>query len=229
MPARIKVKGDAPCVRARDRFGVLPEIKEKSPVVHVCRPHRLNAEERDLFDMGKRKGYVDVGGSAWRAERRDAPLVNTWRNWCDATAQPSLIVHKSSGTDADAVVLDLSPLRRSRHELQIVAEKCLALALPHAGAVSFDDGLPPAAEGAADDAEADSVEPFADDIEDWITRPVHQLPRCEVLWYAQRSEAKALAKQLAAALGSEDKNAASRKKAPNAKAGKSRRSGGYGI
>lgn len=51
-------------------------------------PHRLNADERDAYDRAKRAGFVETAGSAWRAERRDAPLLNTWRNWCDATAAP---------------------------------------------------------------------------------------------------------------------------------------------
>eukprot|EP00629_Pelagomonadales_sp_RCC1024_P019189 CAMPEP_0119290230 /NCGR_PEP_ID=MMETSP1329-20130426/40407_1 /TAXON_ID=114041 /ORGANISM="Genus nov. species nov., Strain RCC1024" /LENGTH=138 /DNA_ID=CAMNT_0007291045 /DNA_START=79 /DNA_END=491 /DNA_ORIENTATION=- len=51
-------------------------------------PHRLNAAERDEYERAKRRGYVECAGSAWRAERRDAPLLNTWRNWCDAVAAP---------------------------------------------------------------------------------------------------------------------------------------------
>ena len=49
-------------------------------------PHRLNEAERAEYDRAKARGYVEVAGSAWRKERRDAPLLNTWRNWCDAVA-----------------------------------------------------------------------------------------------------------------------------------------------
>ena len=51
-------------------------------------PHRLNEAERAEYDRAKARGYVEVAGSAWRKERRDAPLLNTWRNWCDAVARP---------------------------------------------------------------------------------------------------------------------------------------------
>ena len=73
-------------------------------------PHRLNEAERAEYDRAKSRGYVETAGSAWRKERRDAPLLNTWRNWCDAVALPSISVQK--GTDVDLVVVDLSPLRR---------------------------------------------------------------------------------------------------------------------
>ena len=73
-------------------------------------PHRLNEAERAEYDRAKSRGYVEVAGSAWRKERRDAPLLNTWRNWCDAVALPSISVQK--WTDVDLVIVDLSPLRR---------------------------------------------------------------------------------------------------------------------
>ena len=73
-------------------------------------PHRLNEAERAEYDRAKARGFVEVAGSAWRKERRDAPLLNTWRNWCDAVAAPAISVQKG---DVDLVVVDLSPLRRA--------------------------------------------------------------------------------------------------------------------
>lgn len=79
-------------------------------------PHRLNQAERQLFDIAKAKGYVEIAGSGWRTTRRDAPLVNTWRLWCDAVARPAIFVHKPT-----AIVLDLSPLRVSDTESLVTA------------------------------------------------------------------------------------------------------------
>merc|ERR1719159_187806 len=73
-------------------------------------PHRLNAAERADFDRAIRRGVLEVAGSGYRAERAGAPLLNTFRNWCDARAVPMLVRHKGSA-GADEVVLDLSPLR----------------------------------------------------------------------------------------------------------------------
>ena len=73
-------------------------------------PHRLNDEERSLYDFARRKGFVEVGGSGWRRQRSDAPLVNTYRSWCDARGVPAIYLHKARDGE-DEVVADLSPLR----------------------------------------------------------------------------------------------------------------------
>jgi hypothetical protein len=39
-------------------------------------PHRLNDEERFLFDQARRKGFLEINASGWRKQRRDAPLLN---------------------------------------------------------------------------------------------------------------------------------------------------------
>ena len=180
-------------------------------------PHRLNADERDAFERAKRAGFVECGGSAWRAARRDAPLLNTWRNWCDAVAAPAICVQKSATGAGDVVLLDLSPLRRPGDFDACAAE---ARGLPGAAA------LAPTALG---DGDADAP---ADDAADWLARPVHQLPRYEVAWTAAtRGDAKAFAKELAGAFGHVAKKGAApgAKRAPAVKAGKGRRHGGYGI
>ena len=167
-------------------------------------PHRLNEAERAEYDRAKARGYVEVAGSAWRKERRDAPLLNTWRNWCDAVAIPSISVQK--GTDVDLVVVDLSPLRRP--DVLEVAAAVRALPTP---CVSLDVGE-------------------SEDIVEDEARPIHQLPRYELAWQApSRAAAKDLAKQLAATFGHAPKKASGGKSAPRVKAGKSRRHGGYGI
>lgn len=84
-------------------------------------PHRLNSDERLLFDFAKRKGWLEVEGSGWRSERREAPIVNTWRNWCDAVARPSVVIHKPL-----TLSVDLSPLRNPA-----VFDELAALLEPH--------------------------------------------------------------------------------------------------
>lgn len=169
-------------------------------------PHRLNEAERDEYDRAKGRGFVEVAGSAWRSERRDAPLLNTWRNWCDAVAMPAVSVQKG---DLDLVLLDLSPLRRD--DVVEVAAAVRALSVTtQCVAVAVGDGDEELVDGDA-------------------ARPIHQLPRCELAWQApSRAAAKDLAKGLVGAFGHTPKKAASRG-APQVKAGKGRRAGGYGI
>ena len=33
-------------------------------------PHRLNAEERNIYDRARQKGFVEITGSGWRKQRR---------------------------------------------------------------------------------------------------------------------------------------------------------------
>jgi hypothetical protein len=184
-------------------------------------PHRLNAEERLAYDRAKKFGYLECAGSAWRAQRRDAPLVNTWRNWCDATAMPSVAIHKSAGA-MDTVVVDLSPLRRPADFRDIQADLHTIAAAARAIPMPLSDVIEADAESNAIAADADS------DADSWHMRPIHQLPGYEVTWQAPtRDAAKSVAKQLAAAFG--HKESSSKATAPRAKAGKGRRSGGYGI
>ena len=166
-------------------------------------PHRLNEAERAEYERAKARGYVEVAGSAWRKERRDAPLLNTWRNWCDAVAAPAISVQKG---DVDLVVVDLSPLRRA----DVLDVAAAVRALP-TQCVSITVGE-------------------AEDIVEDEARPIHQLPRYELAWQApDRAAAKALAKELAGVFGHAPKKVSGGKSAPRVKPGKSRRHGGYGI
>ena len=74
-------------------------------------PHRLNHDdERRQFDQARRKGFLEVTGSGWRATRRGSPLVNSYRSLCDARSQVCMILHKGN-QGIDEVVVDFSPLR----------------------------------------------------------------------------------------------------------------------
>ena len=73
-------------------------------------PHRLNSDERRAYDIAKAKGLLTLEGAGfYRRERKGSPLANIWRQLCDAKAQPCVLVAK--GSEADSVLLDLSPLR----------------------------------------------------------------------------------------------------------------------
>eukprot|EP00751_Fragilariopsis_kerguelensis_P020866 CAMPEP_0170898432 /NCGR_PEP_ID=MMETSP0734-20130129/46063_1 /TAXON_ID=186038 /ORGANISM="Fragilariopsis kerguelensis, Strain L26-C5" /LENGTH=219 /DNA_ID=CAMNT_0011291217 /DNA_START=99 /DNA_END=755 /DNA_ORIENTATION=+ len=81
-------------------------------------PHRLNLDDRN-------RGFLEIIGSGWRSQRKEAPLLNSYRSLCDARGQASIILHKGN-TGVDEIVCDLSPLRNPKifHE---VAQKCLEL------------------------------------------------------------------------------------------------------
>ncbi|KAJ1462736.1 hypothetical protein M885DRAFT_505785 [Pelagophyceae sp. CCMP2097] len=190
-------------------------------------PHRLNEEERLLFDAAKKRGYVTLGGSAWRSQRRDAPLVNTWRSWCDAVSAPSILVHKSNAGEGDTVVLDLSPLRAPEDYADHCREAREDVIAGNAMELT--------------DADADEDARITPDEDEWVSSRIYQLPRRDVVW---RAPTRGIAKDLAAALamhfafpcaeqGPRDKDRGDRgdrgDRAPDVKSGKGRRSGGYGI
>lgn len=75
-------------------------------------PHRLNAEGRKQYDIAKAKGVLTLAGSGYRRERKGAPLANIWRQWCDAKAQPAVLLAKgATAASGDSVLVDLSVLR----------------------------------------------------------------------------------------------------------------------
>lgn len=88
---------------------------------YVC--HRLNREERKLFDLAKEKSsasasgpfssFLTVRGTGYRKERKGSPLCNIWRQRCDALEELCVIVEKRSGSgiDGDRLVIDFSTLR----------------------------------------------------------------------------------------------------------------------
>ncbi|KAL0037189.1 hypothetical protein WJX79_004730 [Trebouxia sp. C0005] len=77
-------------------------------------PHRLNAEERQQYDIAKQKGFLTLRGTGYRKERKGSPLANTFRQWCDAQAIVCIVIEQGFGSDAvDTVLVDLSTLRSS--------------------------------------------------------------------------------------------------------------------
>ncbi|DBA77615.1 TPA: hypothetical protein ACH3X1_009413 [Trebouxia sp. C0004] len=77
-------------------------------------PHRLNAEERQQYEIAKQKGFLTLRGTGYRKERKGSPLANTFRQWCDAQAIICIVIEQGFGSDAvDTVLVDLSTLRSS--------------------------------------------------------------------------------------------------------------------
>ena len=89
--------------------------------------HRLNQEERKLFELAKKKScgsgssngfyssFLTVRGNGYRKNRKGSPLHNIFRQRCDALEELCVIVEKrSSGSglsDGDRLVIDFSTLR----------------------------------------------------------------------------------------------------------------------
>mmetsp|Transcript_21560 Transcript_21560/g.46895 ORF Transcript_21560/g.46895 Transcript_21560/m.46895 type:complete len:231 (-) Transcript_21560:176-868(-) len=72
-------------------------------------PHRLNRDERQLYDQAKKKNYLIVKGTAYRRERKGSPLCNTFRQRCDALEQICVIIEKYGF--GDRIKIDFSTLR----------------------------------------------------------------------------------------------------------------------
>ena len=199
-------------------------------------PHRLNDEERTLYDFARRKGFVEIAGSGWRKQRSASPLVNTFRSWCDARGVPAIYIHKSRDGLDDELVVDLSPLRTPL-TFQDAAAYCMAEASGgvvelEGSAIVEDESSDAALEAQADDADAVALIDVTQLADAYASEPIYRLPMYAVSWVTTRAEAKQLAKQIAAKLSTAESASKGRRKekgAPNIKPGKSRRHGGYGI
>mmetsp|Transcript_36628 Transcript_36628/g.74670 ORF Transcript_36628/g.74670 Transcript_36628/m.74670 type:complete len:280 (-) Transcript_36628:353-1192(-) len=185
-------------------------------------PHRLNNEERMLFDQARRKGFLEIGGSGWRSQRRDAPLLNTYRSLCDARGRVVIVLHKGK-TGLDELVVDLSPLRLP-DTFSDVSKSCVKYAeIPGQLEAGF---TPENNEEDEDDAGIEQTVLVDDPFEN---RPIYQLPPYNIAWELPRSDAKALGKKLAQEFDTIEVKALKSKKPKHVKPGKGRRHGGYGI
>jgi hypothetical protein len=209
-------------------------------------PHRLNLEERFLFDTARRKGYLEVEGSGWRSQRREAPLLNTYRSLCDARGQVSIVLHKSN-TGIDELVLDLSPLRNPEI-FDRVTQICLEAVK---GGRAIGQGSRTIMDGPLHADEDDEIESLPTTLSSaydrnggiksrdnegnqaslWESRPIYQLPPFFVSWELSRGDAKATAKSLATLFDTKEDKAVgtSSRKPVGVKPGKGRQHGGYGI
>ena len=200
-------------------------------------PHRLNEEERFLFEHARRKGYLEIAGSGWRSQRREAPLLNSYRSLCDARGQASIVLHKGS-TGMDELVVDISPLRNPQ-AFDEIAAICLE-ERPGGEVVNQANEASSLDELVDDEDEQEDSGDATDEIEDdrtstlgestpWETRPIYQLPPYCIGWEVERSEAKTLGKLFAEKFDTIEKDKKTAKKPIGVKPGKGRRHGGYGI
>lgn len=186
-------------------------------------PHRLNEDERKMFDQARRKGFLEVGGSGWRSQRRDAPLVNTYRSLCDARGQAFIALHKGN-TGLDELVVDLSPLRLPDTFEVLEKEMIDFVGIPTSYRDSEEN-----TQDLLDESEVEIVGSIDPDDDPYDNRPIYQLPTYCISWEIQRSEGKALGKKLAQQFKTIEANASKSMKPKHVKPGKNRRSGGYGI
>jgi len=184
-------------------------------------PHRLNEDERFLFDQARKKGFLEVGGSGWRSQRRDAPLINSYRSLCDARGQACITLHKGN-TGMDELVVDLSPLRLPE-TFELLEKEVIGFAgLPTSYEASSEND-----QDFSEDEEAEAE--HSSDEDPWDSRPIYQLPTYCISWEVPRSDGKKLGKKLAGQFKTIEAKASKSKKPKHVKPGKNRRSGGYGI
>lgn len=193
-------------------------------------PHRLNEEERRAFDQAKRQGFLQVKGSSWRAQRRDAPLLNSYRSLMDARGRPAIVLHKlnpSSGKadGEDVLIVDLSPLRYPE-EFENVAQKVKELV-----STELDIQAKENVEELADNDENETIEELSDDFDNamYETRPIYQIPAYSIHFQVTRQQGKEVGKLLASVFNNVEENVTKSQKPKGVKPGKSRRHGGYGI
>ena len=202
-------------------------------------PHRLNEDERSQFDRAIQHGFLQIHGfSGWRKERRGSPILNSWRNWCDARCHPSIVLHKSTSPNSmqDRVVLDLSPLRTPEQFLS-VTQQCLQyiedqverknnIKLIYEIENEFDRDDDINDDDQQDEGDVTTME----DGTIWETSPIYHISPYYIIWnISDRSMGKELCKSLAKFFQAPLPTHKQRKKPKNIKHGKNRRHGGYGI
>ena len=84
-------------------------------------PHRLNQDERQLYNHAKENNYLVVKGTAYRRRRKGSPLCNTFRQRCDALEQLCIVIEKY--TSGDRIKIDFSTLR-VRDDAHQVSQIC---------------------------------------------------------------------------------------------------------
>jgi hypothetical protein len=192
-------------------------------------PHRLNHdEERKLFDQARKKGILEVNGSAWRSQRRDAPLLNSYRSLCDARGQVCIVLHKGNTGVDDELVIDLSPLRLP-DTFDVLAKEITSfvdLDAENKTDLDFPDEV---VEDESDESDQYSIDNDEDSLLAWEEKPIYQLSPYCISWKVERSEGKSWGKKLASIFNTAEPKASASKKPKHVKHGKNRRSGGYGI
>jgi hypothetical protein len=216
----------------------------------------LNDIERQTFDRARRDGYLQVVGSAYRSQRRDAPLLNSYRSLMDARGRPMAVLHKlgpnsssssssSSGSNEDdridRLVVDLSPLRLPEEFLSVGGELRDRVLEEFGVGVRTDEGSEEIGEELDsdgivlddEDARSGGASEEGGDVDgedDWGTRPIYQLSPHYLSWGVSRQEGKKIGKYLGKLFDNvEERGHDTKTKPKGVKPGKGRRHGGYGI
>ena len=74
---------------------------------NIC--HRLNRNERKIYELAKQAGYLTLKTTGYRKERKGSPLWNTFRQRCDALQRLCVVIEKYPSEDK--VWIDFSTLR----------------------------------------------------------------------------------------------------------------------
>eukprot|EP00957_Ditylum_brightwellii_P082150 6247031-Ditylum_brightwellii.AAC.1 len=129
----------------------------------------------------------------------------------------------------DLVSVDLSTLRVPEDFERIVA-KCVERVEVVPTAMDFDNDVSVTTTEDEEEEEDEKVQQEEQNAS-WNERPIYQLSPYEISWTLPRNEAKQLGKQLATLFDTVDtmKPKSKSRKPGGVKAGKGRRSGGYGI
>lgn len=196
-------------------------------------PHRLNEDERRAFDQARKQGFLQVTGSSWRAQRSDAPLLNSYRSLMDARGRPSIVLHKLSpnsngGIEGDRLDVDLSPLRLP-DEFELIEKELKDRIL-----ADFDVESQTIDSTEEDADEMDEMEIIEnsntdDSGDNYELRPIYQLSPYYLSWEVSRQEGKKIGKYLGGLFDNIEAKATKSKKPKGVKPGKGRRHGGYGI
>ena len=90
-------------------------------------PHRLNADERQSYELALRKGFALVDGTGHRRHKdaKGAPLLNILRQRADALAQPLIWVERHRSGEWWYTCVDYSPVRAVETMLRELHERTL--------------------------------------------------------------------------------------------------------
>lgn len=187
----------------------------------VC--HRLDERERDAFERSERIGFVTLDGTGYRRGRKGSPLGNVHRQWCDARGKPQIVLCKASGgRPLDNVIVDLSPLRLGAlSEDEAVLTEDLAKWKTEILVAAENSGMILKTEYVEDNTELtieedqneDDIFDFslAVDMAAWSVDPIWKLPVVSMgVFEGERSNAKAMAKELSVLWETMDINASLR-------------------
>lgn len=161
-------------------------------------PHRLNSDEREEWERGKRRGYLVIKGSGYRKERKGAPLINLWRQYNDACARASVWVELRG--DMDSCVVDASSMRTL--ELEQTGSVCAAVAAAHGCVVHSAPPISWAATIASLhdpplDLDTNPSEGESGVEQVLCSRPIWDLPFHSTVFTGSREQVKSLAAALA--------------------------------